>query len=381
MKKYFIILVMFLFCIFSACFAEDLPKVADVAEIKGTLEVKKPSETAWSAATVKMPAYIQDQFKTDANSVADLEFLVGGHVGINKNTIIEITGVRDAKDVTKKSLTQKIILKAGAIWAKFSGQDKSLQFQTQGGVLAIKGTEFVVEENAAAKETKIYVLEGEVAYTTPKEEITAKAGDKITIPWENVPVVKHYKPEELKNECKNNFAELYEGIKNILQFVSMAQSFAGGSVVDTSSLGYACMAVDVINNPAEAIKNYAVSTASSYVPGPFGSVISGAASSESQQEKKPDFPTSLSPDQTEISDLNPYFSWKAYEGADSYLVLLSPKEDMKDLYWSQQITSTSVQYPSWAKTLEKGVKYYWRVIAASKDKPVSKASQTFFTAK
>lgn len=378
MKKYFAVLIMFLFCVFCAVFAEDMPKVAQVAEIKGMLEVKKSSDTAWSSASVKMPAYIQDQFKTDENSVADLEFLVGGHVGINKNTIIEITGVRDAKDVTKKSLTQKIILKAGAIWAKFSGQDKSLQFQTQGGVLAIKGTEFVVEENSASKETKIYVLEGEVAYTTPKEEIKAKAGDKITIPWENVPVVKHYEPAELKNECKNNFAELYEGIKNILQFVSMAQSFSGASVMDTSSLGYASMAVDVISNPAEAVKNYAVNTASSYVPGPFGSLISSAATSESKQEKKPDFPTGLSPDQTEISDINPYFSWGSYEGADSYLVLLSPKEDMKDLYWSQQVTSTSVQYPSWAKTLEKGVKYYWRVIAACNDKPLSKASQTFF---
>lgn len=377
MKKYLLI-ILFIAALICACFAQEPQKVAQVADIKGALEVKKQNSD-WSYASVKMPAYVQDQFKTDNSSVADLEFLIGGHVGINKNTVIEITGERDIKDLTKRTFTQKVVLKAGAIWAKFKGQDKNLQFQTRGGVLAIKGTEFVMEEKPDAKQTQVSVLEGEVLYTTAKGEISAKAGDKITIPWQDVPVVRHYKPEELKKECENNFADLYNAIKDIIGFVVMAQAISGQSIVDSGTLGYACMAAEVINNPADAVKNYAVSAASSYVPGPFGSMISGAASNK--EEKKPDFPTGLSPDQIEAEGLNPSFSWSAFPGADSYLVLLSPQEDMKDLYWSQEVPSTSAQYPNWAKTLQTGTKYYWRVIAASGNKAVSKASQTFFTVK
>lgn len=384
MKKYFLFVSMFILILFCACLAQSTAphKVAEVAEIKGTLEVKREKDS-WLTASIKMPAYINDQLRTNSSSVADVEFLIGGHVGIDKNTTIEITGERDIKDITKRTFAQKIVLKAGALWAKFKGQEKDLQFQTQGGVLAIKGTEFVLEEKPDSKQTQVYVLEGEVSYTTPKEQIIAKAGDKITIPWQDVPVVRHYKPEELKKECENNFADLYNAIKDIIGFVQMAQSFSGQTIVDSSSLGYACLAAEVINNPGEAVKNYAVSTASSYVPGPFGSLISSAASSGGGEQKKPDFPTNLTPDQTEVESLNPSFSWSAFEGAgaDSYLVLLSPQEDMKDLYWSQQVPGATAEYPGWAKTLQKGVKYYWRVIAVNGGKAVSKASQTYFTVK
>lgn len=386
MKKIALILILLFLTLSLSCFAQgaqDSGKqgndaLAEVSAINGKLEVQRENVKEWTPASIKMFGYIYDQFKTDSSSVADLEFFIGGHVGINKNTVIEIVGTREVKDVAKKSALQKIVIKTGAIWAKFKGQNQDLKFQTKGGVLAIKGTEFIIEEKQDSKETEISVLEGEVAYTAPSGQISAKAGDKITIAWEKVPVVHHYNPEELRKECENKYAELYNAIKDILRFVSIAQAVTGHSVAGSESLGYAYMAAEVINDPNEAVKKYAVQEVSKHVPGPFGSVI-GSIASQPKEKKKPDFPSNLSPNQSVVTGLNPSFSWEAFEGADSYWIFVSPDEQMKELYWAQQIYGTGAEYPAWASKLQNGVKYYWRLIASKGDKPLGKASQTYFT--
>jgi quercetin dioxygenase-like cupin family protein len=356
-------------------------KIAEIVAIKGNLDVSRDDQKTWSEAQLRSAGYIYDFFKTNSTSVADLEFTIGGHVGINKNTVIEIVGIRDVKDVSKRTFLDKVKINTGAIWAKFQGQDKSVKFETKSGVLAIKGTEFVIDEDPDKKETTVSVLEGNVTYTTAQKEIEAKAGDKITIAWEQVPVVHQYKPEELRQECENNYKELYQNIKNILNFVSMAQSFSGTSFVGSDTLYYASLAAEVINNPAEAAKNYAISQASNYIPGAsiLGDLINTSPSNE--EKKKPDFPINLNPNQTDIDNKSPVITWDKYEGAQSYLILVSPQEDMKDLYYAEEVNENMVQYPAWAKPLQNGIKYYWRVIAVSDNKPISKASQTFFTVK
>ncbi|MFH1454610.1 MAG: FecR family protein [Armatimonadota bacterium] len=381
MRKYLLLIMICIFVLSLVSYADITEKVAEVAAVEGVLEVKRIDKDAWNSAPVKSPGYIEDEFKTGENSVADIEFLAGGHVGLNTNTAIKITGIRQAEDVTERSLLQKIILNTGAIWTKFTDQDKKIEFQTKSGVLAIKGTEFVMEENTESKKTEVYVLEGEVAYNTAGSVISAKAGDKITIPWEDVPVVHHYKPEELRKECENKYSELYGALKNILNFISMAQSLSGGSFIDSGSMYYGYMAAEVINDPNEAVKNYAVSEASKHVPGPFGSILGSAVRSESKKKKEPDFPVDLNPNQNTISSENLNFTWKPYKGADSYWIFVSPREDMKELYWAQQVLESKAGYPSWAKNLEEGQKYYWRVIASKGDKPLGKASQTFFCVK
>jgi len=384
MRKHIILLPVFFIFFASQIEAKEavMPTVAEVAAINGKLEIKR-EKGGWTRAVVKMPNYINDQLKTDAKSVADIEFLIGGHVGINENTVIEITGEREVKDITKRGVGQRIVLKAGAIWAKFGGQRQDLQFQTQGGVLAIKGTEFVIEENNNIKETKIYVLEGEVRYNTPAAQLDARAGDRITIPWEKVPVVKHYKPEELRKQCENFFPQLYETMKNILRFVEIAEAASGYSIPDYGARYYAHMAVEVIEDPNKAIGDFASSQVSSYIPGPFGSMIGQALRGDQKKKQKPkaNFPYNLAPNQMTVYNLNPFFSWAPFQGADSYWIFVSPQEDMKDIYWAEQVYSTRAQYPTWAKSLKPSIKYYWRLIAYRGETPLSKASQTYFFCK
>ncbi|MCL5773978.1 MAG: FecR domain-containing protein [Firmicutes bacterium] len=356
----------------SSSFAQNKDEVvAQVSGIKGKLQVQREGKSAWENAFVKMPDYLNDKLKTDSSSVAAVEFVIGGQVAIDKGTTIEITGEREAKDVTKRSGLKKIILKAGSIWAKITKQQEELQIQTQGGVLGIEGTEFVVETQEK-KDTTVYCLEGKVAFKTEDKVYEVSEGQKLVVPYQEVPVVTSPGKEKVRIECEERHQEMFNSMVKEVVYVALAYAAP-------QAAPYAGLAIECVTEPNEAAKNIAAAAVEEYVPygGILGSVIN---SQPSKKKPKIDFICELSPSETEVEAFNPDFAWGAFEGAGGYTFALGDNPEMKYCIYIKELNATSFAYPQDAPKLKSGNKYYWRIIAVDKDKkPVSKWSQSYFT--
>jgi len=193
--------------------------VADVAAINGTLYVQGANSSEWTQASEKMPLYLDDKLKTEANSYADIVFLTGGQVAINQNTTIQITGITDVADVSERSFIQNIIITSGEIWAKITQQQQEIQFQTKGGVVAIKGTEFVIEENPDTGETSVSVLEGTIVFRgLDAKETLYDAGKHVRMALDSISV-NEYVPEELKKHLQDRLGNFGEFVETIMKQV------------------------------------------------------------------------------------------------------------------------------------------------------------------
>lgn len=75
-----------------------------------------------------------DQVLTDKNSAAAIELDLGGRVAVRPDSQIELTGERSVTDKNAKFKLTK-----GGVWAKCGQMKESLEIQTTGGVMGIKG--------------------------------------------------------------------------------------------------------------------------------------------------------------------------------------------------------------------------------------------------
>lgn len=363
------------------------PVVANVVAINGALTVQRPPNSGWFSGFEQMPDYVQDHLKTDANSLAALEFRVGGRIGINKGTEVEIVGPRDVTDVTKRGTVERLVLRSGTIWAKFAKQHEQFKIQTESTVIGIRGTEFVVETDAN-KDTTVSVLEGQVEYTTGAQKDAegtgaqanapgpatgvAGPGTKVTIAYQKVPVVKQYaNPDELRKENEQK----YPALNNWFVRTVLGAAF--------SRVPYGGLAFGIVSDPntaAQQLMNAAVSQATSRVP--FGGMIPGISVGGGQKKKEPDFVYGLTPDQKDADPNGLTFNWKPYKDAGEYLLLLSKDEKMDTLDWSTRVKGESAPYPANGMPLMAGQKYFWRLLVLDnegKPKGKVKASQTWFT--
>lgn len=80
-----------------------------------------------------------DSLTTDDQTIAALEFLIGGRVGINKDTNIVMVNERAVKDGDVS--LKRAILKNGSLWLKADANTlkQPIEIQTNGGVMGIKG--------------------------------------------------------------------------------------------------------------------------------------------------------------------------------------------------------------------------------------------------
>lgn len=319
------------------------------------------------------PAYMQDQCNTDAETVAVLEFTVGGKLGINQKSSIRIVGARSAVDVSGHVLQ----INAGAVWATFGKQTRPFLIRTPSTTIGIRGTEFVVDAEADA--TTIDVFEGRVAYVPnntveelPADAATAGPGSRIVIRALQAPVVKQYDAEQLRKEDAERFKELADTLLALHIIRDVAGYIPGlGNVAHGAAL-----AADVIENPAQAAVNYAAS----HVPG--GGIIGGMFGGGGGKKKEPDFIVELKPSEGPANPSDLQFSWKQFKDAKQYVLLMGREEKMEkgNLDWTTQVKETSVAYPKNAPALQAGQKYFWRVVATDEGgKPKGKASQSWFT--
>lgn len=348
--------------------ATPVAKVVQIKADKGQANLTyQRASNQWYAGFVDMPNYVNDLLKTDDHTVSAIEFTMGGRMAINTGTTIEILGQDQAQ--VQGSVVRRIFLKAGSIWAKFSHEREEPQVQTSGGVMAIKGTEFVAETNKKGKLKKLVVLKGHVTYTPtngkPVDAVASNGQASVVTLLHGTPVVHMVDADQERQQLMEHD---FRAASNYLDWAAVVTG--NGTLSDASY--YAWLAADVVDNPAQAAVDYAESY--SPVSLPFGVSVGGGHS-------KPDFPTKLSPDASHGSGTvtgPPTFSWNSLDGAKSYVVVISRDPKMSTLDWTSRVQGTTVSYPSNAIPLKAG-RYYWRVIGIDGDgHSVGKASQTYF---
>ena len=384
----------------SLAFADDV--VGKVVQIKAVgngstdLQYQRKGQP-WYAGFLDMQGQLHDKFKTNATTVAALEFIIGGRVGINKDSEIEIVTERSVADA--KVNVKRIILRKGGMWAKTAKLKEPLEIQTNGGVMGIKGTEFVIDTQPSG-DTSVSVLEGavEVRDTQGKVLGSAQAGDTYKI-YKDVKVHKAYEktnqePEKLRRDLYDS--QEWRGANDALNLLNWMGAPIPAGIGFTGYYGSSAhdlFTMDFVNDPAHAVGVLlnAVSAAGGNVPG--GGYISGGLGMFGGGGRKkpaaPDFPSELSPDSSPESQTAktakpaPDFKWKGFGDADGYVVLVSPTEDFKTIEWSARVKGGEeglTSYPSNAAPLAVG-KHFWRVIAVNnEDKPLDgkKGAQTFF---
>jgi hypothetical protein len=80
-----------------------------------------------------------DLIRTDGNTLLTIEFLIGGRVGVNTSTEVELVNERAVAD--KDIGVKRAILKNGSIWVKADAKTlkQPLEIQTNGGTMGIRG--------------------------------------------------------------------------------------------------------------------------------------------------------------------------------------------------------------------------------------------------
>lgn len=184
-------------CVLAAPIQAGPSPVAHLVAIDGKVLVMS-GNAAWKSATLNQADYLGDHLKTDGSSLAALEFTVGGKIGLNEGTEIEITGARDVQDVTQRDATSTLVLKAGTIWAKFTKQQEQFKIQTESTTIGIRGTEFVVEDDGG--ETTVSVLEGLVDVADAQGIMQAAPGDVVAVRRGQRAQRRQYKVDDLRKK-------------------------------------------------------------------------------------------------------------------------------------------------------------------------------------
>ena len=84
-----------------------------------------------------MPLRIGDVLKTGPECVMAIAFVLGGRVGINRASTVEVVTERSVTDHSQTIM--KILLRQGGIWAKVATQTQPRLIQMTGGVMGGKG--------------------------------------------------------------------------------------------------------------------------------------------------------------------------------------------------------------------------------------------------
>lgn len=396
MKKLLLGAVLSAICL-GAAHAEE-PVVGKVIQLKdlsqGTpvLKYQLKGGTGWSDGYLQMSSRLHDKYQTNASTVAALEFLLGGRVGINKDSEIEIVTEKSVKDA--KTTVKKVLIRKGGIWAKTSGLKEPLEIQTNGGVMGIKGTEFVIDSQPNG-ETSVAVLDGAVEVTDLNGKVIgqAKPGDQYLLPYKGVPVVKSYGSgsegvQKLRTELIDNRG--WQQANEVLNFVTYFTGWGGlgstGSEV-FRAVNQASVIANLITNPADAGKEMRARLErelNSRKPrGPFGVTPPDIKLGD---DSKLNFPSSLNPDGASggkypgTAANRPTFSWTGVDDANGYLVMVDKDGTFNQVEWSAITKDTNLPFNPNAVALSRG-RHYWRVIPLNeKDEivPGKQAAQTYF---
>jgi hypothetical protein len=118
----------------------EKPVVAKIVQIAAISNASPPKLEynrggKWYTAYESMDVRVGDQLRTDGNTIAAFEFVIGGRVGEWKNSIIEIVDEGN----TNLHHGWRPELRQGGAWGIAPKHYDPLEIQTNGGVFGIKG--------------------------------------------------------------------------------------------------------------------------------------------------------------------------------------------------------------------------------------------------
>ncbi|MBT9584219.1 FecR domain-containing protein [bacterium] len=324
----------------------------------GQIQHRTVKDKQWYQAYVGTTGVLRDHFKTSPETVAALEFFIGGRVGVNKDTEIEVVSERSVAGVGTS--VQRIILVNGALWLKANPLKQPLEIQTNGGTMAIRGTEFTLEKKSDV--TTFSLLEGEVEMKDAQQKLLgiAKPGDVYSLAPGRPPVVKYVDPIELRQAC-------FGGDFGTAMALVNAEMQAIGA-----GLGQATEHHATVQEKMEALLNKGkikINLAAPYkqaimeMPVAAGGVPGGGFQGQSSgvQGMQPS---------TSVTSLST-FQWQPVNQADGYVLFVSGDDQfVNQIVFSARTRDALAVYPGSARPLVPGM-YYWRVIPVdSNDQPL-----------
>ncbi len=317
--------------------------------------------------TVNATGYLDDHFVTDGNTLAALEFLIGGRVGINQSTDVEVVSDRSV---------QRMVLKQGSLWVKADARTlkQPLEIQTNGGVMGIRGTEFTVQEDEDGTiEVNCFESNSEmggVEIRDPSGQVvgTARPGDQVRFSRNRRPLYRRF----------SNIVEYRRQILQGKRFAALGRNayfnsrFLGGlgpmPRAELSRAYYRAQQQRQLERKPYARYQRTNPSHPGRRRGPaFISMT---------------FPSRLNPDAGDPGQRpvgpHPRFSWQGVQGSQGYLLTISRDEAGEDNLFTQRVRGTKAAYPASMRPLRSGT-YFWRVIPVdAQDNPVLEASQTSF---
>ncbi|MFN8609138.1 MAG: FecR domain-containing protein [Vulcanimicrobiota bacterium] len=323
--------------------------------------------------TVNATGYLQDHFKTSQNTLAALEFLIGGRVGLNQSSDVEVVSERSVIDQRDG---KRIVLKSGGIWVKADAETlkQPLEIQTNGGIMGIHGTEITVhqeedgtvevncfESGSQMGGVEIHDLNGQLVGT-------ARPGEQYRLHRQRKPAFKRFQ------DIAQFRRQILEGprFRSLGRHPYFAQRFLGGlGPMPKAELAHAYW---YAQHHRSLERN------------PFARYgrLNQPHLGRRPRNAPPlaTFPSRLSPDSSDPGQgpvtHHPRFSWTGVRGADGYLLTISADEDGQENLFTRRLKGTNAAYPIFMRPLASG-RYYWRVTPLnSQDRPILEASQTTF---
>jgi len=302
--------------------AQDNPSyVGKVVDIDGPrLYSNRLKSDGWFQAYSGMRTFLSERLRTDKETQAVLEFLVGGRAGIGRSSHIQIVSPRDVEEYGS---TMRI--NAGTFWAKMDRQEKEFRIQTAGGVIGIEGTELLINVEPEAEETEVLLFEGKVT-------ITDNEGTSTTM-------------------LPGDYAVMGGGGGGtcVLSYPSTSLRALIAERFPTFSTFLASQDITAIPNPASP----------TLLRG-FNKTRAGLLSSL-DQARESSGPTSDNLVATGTSG-PATFRWDPVPGASSYGLFVASDSGLEDLLFSTRTTETGFEMPEGARGLDGGT-YQWAVVA------------------
>ena len=322
---------------------------------KPFVQHRKATDSQWYPAFVGTEGAISDHFKTDPQTVAALEFFIGGRVGVARDTDLEI--ITDRSVSSGAPTIQRIVLHSGTLWMKSGGRlSRPLEIQTNGGTMGIKGTEFTLETRPDSA-TKLAVLEGSVEVKDQNQKYlgVAQAGDVYSLKNDAEPQQKHVDIAELRRETSQLLLDtgIAEVAFNIEDYKQEAAAIRAG-VSDATRRAQELLEKLNGMQTKDDREGY-------YLATPYqGAIRAGVSASGGSRMSSP---TAIVPKAETL------FAWKEYPGADGYVIFVSDKPTFENILYSDRVRDTRAVYPAVARPLAPG-RYYWRIVPVTADDAV-----------
>lgn len=355
--------------------------VARVESIEGkkNLYYQVNPKAPWYRSHVEQNADIGNRFKTDAASTASIRFFLGGKVGLGKGCEVEVVNIRDAKTISEGLSLQK-----GDYWLKFD-KDKIKQqgsgpvrIQTAGGVMGIRGTEFVLQVQEDGS-TKLSLIEGEVeVQPVGGDQVAATPGMRITFGGGQPTVLNLYKVEELLDQVKAEVDPAFYQLRDSLEQTREALRDADLQVRTATAEARvgALEARAGILQGQDALRDAGLSGTMPGLDSAKGTLdqldrlLSGMGEpSEKEAEENPRKDPVIATSGTVVT-------WPGTPN-ERYAVMVLDAQDQDKVYWVDETEGPQFTYPSDAEPLPAG-QYVLRVVPVKNDKRTQKATDFAF---